>query len=690
MNVEEQLRRAARDARSMIEASLDPLVTIDVDGIITDVNAATEMVTGLPREELIGSDFPRYFTNPDQARAVYEQVFTTGSVTNYPLEIRHTTGSITPVLYNASVYRDEHGEVVGVFAAARDISGIRIAEQELAEEARFRFAMDSSAIGMMLISAEGEIERVNPAMCDLLGWSADEMLTLTMYEIVHPDDQEADLAVVEEFVDGRTEASRRIERFLTSTGQAIWVELSLAAVRHPDQSLWYFVAQILDVTDRVNAEQALIHLAAHDPLTGLANRLELADEITRALHARQRSGKPTAVLMIDLDRFKNINDTLGHAAGDELLIAVAQRIASTVRAGDLVARPGGDEFIVVMREIDEPTEAVRAASRIVEQLRAPFASQGSEFFVTASIGIAVSTESSAADDLVREADTALYVAKEGGRDRVAVFNEELRVAVAQRLSIESDLRRALERDEFVVWYQPEVDLATGAVIAVEALLRWRHPDGDLYPAARFIEIAEETGLILDIGTWVLNQACVQAADWATERPNRPLTVRLNVSTLQLAETGLLDDLDSAISRSGANPASLCIEITETALLHDTPTVHANLHGIRSRGISIALDDFGTGYASLATLRSYPIDVLKIDRSFITDMIVSEYDLRLVRAIVALADILGLSVTAEGVEHEEQARLLHSLGCPSAQGFLYSAAVPAEAITALLETTFPHP
>ena len=342
-------------ARILIEASLDPLVTIDVDGVILDANAAAEALTGLPRAKLIGSDLPHYFTDPAQARAACQHVFTTGSVAVEPLEIRHTTGSITTLRFSASAYHDGNGVVAGAVAAARDISGVTMTEEAQADDARFRFAMDGSAIGMMLISSDGEIERVNPALCDLLGWNADEILTLTMFEIVHPDDQEADLTVIQDFKEGRTEPSRRIERFMTSAGQEVWVELSLSAVRNPDQSLWYFVAQIVDVTDRVHAEQDLIHLAAHDPLTGLANRLELADEITRALHARQRSGKPSAVLMIDLDRFKNINDTLGHAAGDELLIAVAQRITSTVRAGDLVARPGGDEFIVVMREIDEPT-----------------------------------------------------------------------------------------------------------------------------------------------------------------------------------------------------------------------------------------------------------------------------------------------------------------------------------------------
>jgi len=259
-------------ARSLIEASLDPLVTIDVDGIITDVNAATEAVTGVPREELIGSDFPRYFTDPDQARAGYQLVFATGSATDYPLEIRHTTGTLTPVLYNASVYRDEHGDVAGVFAAARDVTGIRAAEETLAEEARFRFAMESSAIGMMLISPEGQIQRVNPALCAMVGWRPEEIATLTMFELTHLDEQEADLSLVFEFLEGRTEASRRNTRFVTAAGQVIWVELSLAAVRHPDDSIWYFVAQVLDITDRVKAEEDLIDLAAHDPLTRLANR----------------------------------------------------------------------------------------------------------------------------------------------------------------------------------------------------------------------------------------------------------------------------------------------------------------------------------------------------------------------------------------------------------------------------------
>jgi EAL domain-containing protein (putative c-di-GMP-specific phosphodiesterase class I) len=282
----------------------------------------------------------------------------------------------------------------------------------------------------------------------------------------------------------------------------------------------------------------------------------------------------------------------------------------------------------------------------------------------------------------------MYAAKEAGRDRVSMFNEDLRTAVAARMTIEGDLRHALDRGELAVWYQPEVDLGSGAVVALEALVRWRHPDGSVWTADRFVDVAEETGLILDIGDWVLRQASIQGAAWALARPDRPATVRVNVSALQLAETGLLDAVDDALSASGLDPALMCIEITETALLRRTTTTAANLAGIHARGISLAIDDFGTGYASLTYLSQYPIDVIKIDRSFLTEA--AGRDDRLVTGIIALATSLDITVTAEGVEHPAQASRLRQMGCPSAQGWLYSAAVPSEDVVGLLDRIYPHP
>ncbi len=439
------------------------------------------------------------------------------------------------------------------------------------------------------------------------------------------------------------------------------------------------------------AEQSLRELATHDSLTGLANRAALLDEITRALSAGRRSTRSTAVLMLDLDRFKNVNDSLGHGVGDTLLQAAAQRIVGTIRDSDLVGRTGGDEFVVVMRDLADPAEAVGTAWRLVEAFRRPFSTRDGELFSTASIGVAVAvaSDSSRPADLVREADTAMYVAKGGGRDRVSVFNEDLRAAVTYRLAIEGDLRHALERGQLAVWYQPEVDLGTGSVIAAEALLRWHHPSGELLTADRFVDVAEEAGLILDIGDWALREACAQAAAWTARSPGRPLTVRVNVSALQLAESGLLDALDDALMSSGLDPDRLCLEITETALLRETAIARDNLVGIRDRGIRIAIDDFGTGYASLTYLHRYPIDVLKIDRSFIADVTTNEHDHRLVGGLIALAHHLGLSVTAEGVEHEDQAAALRALGCHGAQGYLYSRAIPPEQMSEMLETVFPH-
>lgn len=336
-----------------------------------------------------------------------------------------------------------------------------------------------------------------------------------------------------------------------------------------------------------------------------------------------------------------------------------------------------------MRDLDEPDEAVRAAWRLVEAFRAPFALGDSELFSTASVGIAICAPDTQAGDAVREADTAMFVAKENGRDQVAVFNDDLRVAVSKRLAIEVDLRRALERGELEVWYQPEVDLTTHEVIAFEALLRWRRAEGVVWTAEAFVDVAEDTGMILDIGRWVLGQACETAAALMRLRPDRPPIMRVNVSALQLSDGGLVGDIDEAIARTGIDPRHLCVEITETALLRETSIARANLAGAHDRGVQVALDDFGTGYASLSYIRNYPVDVLKIDRSFVTNITTSDQDRTLVSGIIALATALGIAVTGEGVETPDQADLLRELGCPGAQGYLFSHAVPAEQVERLI-------
>ena len=703
---------------------------------------------------------------------------------------------------------DDAGRLEQVAVTFFDITDRMQAQRKLAEaEEESRLAFDGSRVATCLVSNEGRLTRVNPAMCDLLGRTEAELLTMGFLEVTHPDDAGLSTDLVRDLMEGRRSSLRVTKRYVAGNGRVIWGDVTVSAVRNEDGSVRHRIAQILDVTaehtlqgslmeaeriahlggwrldlatgqvnwspelfalfgldpdepvpdyadqgrlftdeswqrlqaaishtqetgapyelelelvrpdgshgwmeargeairdangrvvelhgvslditDRKAARDQLRSLATHDPLTGLANRSELLEEVTRAVAAARRSSRSAGILMMDLDRFKDVNDTLGHAAGDELLVAAAARLNQVVRGGDLVARLGGDEFVVVMRDLVDADEALRAAGRLVEAFRTPFMVGDRELFATASVGMAIASPTSLSGDLLREADTAMYAAKAEGRDRVSLFNEDLRTMAAARMSVEADLRHALNRGQLAVWYQPEVDLTTGSVIALEALLRWHHPDGDLRTADRFVDVAEETGLILDIGDWVLRRACAQAAAWAGARPDDPVTVRVNVSALQLAETGLLEAIDDALAASGLRPDLLCVEITETALLRRTTTTAANLAAIHARGISLAIDDFGTGFASLTYLHQYPVDVIKIDRSFVGD----SADRGLVAGIIALAATLDMAVTAEGVEHSDQAARLREMGCPSAQGWLYSPAVPPEDVLPLLGHIYPHP
>ena len=693
---EEQVRGRDGHLQATLDSQLDPHVLLEavrdesgrtVDFIYTYTNDAACHYNQLPRDELIGVRLLDLFPGHSGTGllAMYADVVDSGQPLvlddyAYPNEILDSERR-----YDIRAVRV--GDALSY--TWRDVTDRHAATEALAaSKEALRVVLDNSLDGILRFDTDLRIEFVNRRIVERSGIPAEAWIGKTLGEMGYPDH-------LNKLWDARvrqvlTTGEPVVYQFELDTADGHrWHEASLAPELAPDGSVAHVISSGRDVTERHLTEDRLQVLATHDPLTGLANRAALLDEITRALRVDRRSGHSTAVLMVDLDHFKYINDSLGHAVGDDILLAAARRIEASVRGGDLVARPGGDEFVIVMRDLNDPTEAARGAQRVVDSFRSPFSAKDTELYATASVGVAVSSASSDADDLVREADTAMYVAKDDGRDRVSLFNEELRAAVTSRLSIESNLRHALERSELAVWYQPEIDLATESVIAVEALLRWHHPDGTLYTADRFIDIAEETGLILDIGDWVLQEACAQAAAWATARPDHSMSVRVNLSALQLADAGLLDALDRALAASQLDPSLLCVEITETTLLRETSTVHRNLAGIGDRGIRVAVDDFGTGYASLAYLRDYHVDVLKIDRSFITNITTDEHGRELVAAIVALAHRLRMTVTAEGVEHQAQADLLRTLGCDSAQGFLYSKAVPSRDIDSQLDFTFAH-
>jgi diguanylate cyclase (GGDEF)-like protein len=438
------------------------------------------------------------------------------------------------------------------------------------------------------------------------------------------------------------------------------------------------------------AEQASVALAAaktansirhafNDSLTGLPNRALLLDRLGVALARAEREDQPVSVLFLDLDGFKVVNDSLGHVAGDRLLIDVARRLSDCLRRGDTAARIGGDEFAILLGDIGHPERAPRVAERVIAALREPFTVLGREVFVSASIGIAYGQAD--AQDLLRNADVAMYRAKRSGEDgSYATFEPSMHAAVVERLEIEADLRRAIERDELVVHYQPIVDLAGGRVVGLEALLRWAHPRRGLVMPFEFIPLAEETRVIVELGRWILREACRQAALWAGGAPGPWVSV--NLSGLQLLDPQLDVEVAAALADSGLDPASLTLEITETVLVQDVSAAVERLEALRALGVSIAIDDFGTGYSSLRYIRRFPADILKIAKPFI-DGLHDETDTAIVRTIVALADSLGLRTVGEGIEDHEQLARLRELGCTLGQGYLFARPLGADDATALL-------
>jgi diguanylate cyclase (GGDEF)-like protein/PAS domain S-box-containing protein len=450
------------------------------------------------------------------------------------------------------------------------------------------------------------------------------------------------------------------------------------------------LANILaDAIQQRGTEDDIRYQALHDPLTGLPNRVLFMDRLG---HALSRPGAEVAVVLLDIDNFKLVNDSLGHSAGDELLMEIAPRLQGALRPSDTIARLGGDEFVVLLEQISHARAATRVAERMVAAFEVPFQLSAGEHFAKASLGIAIADESdSVPASLVRDADAAMYQAKSNGRGGFEVFDRAMRIRTVERLSLENDLRRALERDELRVEYQPIVSLQDGSITAVETLVRWQHPERGLVPPGDFIAVAEECGLIESIGRWVLEQACEQAAKWHAARPDaRPLGISVNLSVRQLTQRDLEATVAQALARSGLEPSSLCLEITESVLLEEPDSVSEMITRVSRLGVRFVLDDFGTGYSSLAYLTRLPIDGLKVDRSFVEELARDERSTAITTAIVRMAQALSLEVTAEGVENERQARALAELRCELAQGFYFHRPLAAPAISELLAAAAPEP
>ncbi|HZI20276.1 MAG TPA: EAL domain-containing protein [Pyrinomonadaceae bacterium] len=574
--------------------------------------------------------------------------------------------------------------------------GRKAGESEAREKAaadtadRFRSAFDYAAIGMALVSTEGRWLQVNRSLCQILGYTEKELLARDFLAVTHPDDLPTALSNIGQLLKGRIQASQMEKRYINKHGHEVWVHWSVSMVRDQYSKSVHLIFQIQDITDRKLAEQQLHHDAFHDALTGLPNRALFMDHLKLAVARSLRRDKEMfAVLYLDLDRFKIINDSLGHTIGDQLLVGIAERLQKNLRPGDTVARLGGDEFTILIEDITEEKEAVAVAERIQKELSVPFILSGREVFTTVSMGIAPSsTGYERAEDILRDADTAMYRAKSLGKARYEIFDKAMHARAINILQMETDMRRALEREEFLLYYQPIVSLEDFRLRGFEALVRWQHPERGFISPIDFIPVAEETGMIIPLGEWVLQEACRQMRRWQTCFPlDHPLFISVNLSSKQFSQNTLISVVADILKESGVKPQTVKLEITESVVMENIETATGMLQELREIGVQLAIDDFGTGYSSLSYLHRFPIDTLKIDRSFVTRMTDNTENAEIVRTIVVLAQNLGMDVVAEGVETNEQLALLQKLGCENGQGYYFSKPVACDSAEKIIADTY---
>jgi PAS domain S-box-containing protein len=583
-----------------------------------------------------------------------------------------------------------------VFSTMRDVTDRRETEDALRQsESQYRALIQQASDGIIVFDGSGKIHTSNPAAHELFGLDREKLHETPVGELFHEAAGDSDLAALQDLAAGMT--LRSVRRLNLSRGEDwVWTELSARLL-----SDGMVLATARNITKRMEAEQRIRHLAYFDSLTGLPNRDLFHDQIAKAITRAGEIEKPMALLFLDIDRFKHVNDSLGHTSGDVLLTQVAQRLRSAVRGSDSigrlatedeseeisaggVSRLGGDEFTIVVTDLDHPQDAARVARRVLDAMSRPFSLGDQEIFTGCSIGIAVWPEDGEnSEELLRSADLAMYHAKGCGGHVYQFFDASMNHTSTRRLNLENKLRRALERDEFHLVYQPIRDGRTGHVSAAEALLRWTDSDGESIGPDEFVPIAEETGLIVEIGEWVLRKACFQSAAWQAQGYD-PIRMSVNISVNQLRTHGVTAMVSDILCESELSPAHLELEITETSILDANPNIVEAVTHLSDMGIGFALDDFGTGYSSLSALQRFPIERLKIDRSFVSGLGESASDEALVSAISALARRLGLKVVAEGVETQDHVHFLVQQECHELQGYLFSRPLPADEFESYLE------
>lgn len=671
-------REMLKRYRLLADEVLDIIIFIRPDGQIIDVNEAAVRRYGYTREELTSMPIHKLRLPEDQTTI---PDFLENAPQGMQFELKHVCkdGSVFPIDISAkgATYNDEP-VIVNLI---RDISKRKEAEAQvwLAKE-RAQVTLKSIGDAVITTDVRAQVDYINPVAEDLTGWSNAEAVGFSLERIFNIVNEETGNAVENPIMhclrEGRVVNIANHTALISKKGATISIEDSAAPIRDRDNTIIGAVLVFRDVSYRRNHLKELTHQAQHDALTGLPNRLLFNEHLKQALAQEKRKLGKLAVMFLDLDRFKLINDTMGHNLGDQLLKTVAERIRQTLREGDTVARQGGDEFLVLLPGISNEFEAVLVSERILSVIAQPFILDGNEICISTSIGISLYPDDAGdPETLVKQADTAMYYAKENGRNNCKFFTEGLNIKANQRLSTENSLRKALSREEFVLHYQPQVDLANGGIVGVEALIRWNSAERGLVSPAVFIPIAEETGLIVAIGEWVLRTACAQNKRWQKQGFS-PLRMAVNISARQFREPDFFKSVKEILRETELDPQWLELEITESIAMDKCAASLQMLSAFKEMGVRISIDDFGTGFSSLNYLRRMPIDTLKIDQSFIRDICTSEHGEEVVAAIIQLARNLKLKVIAEGVETTNQRSFLKDKLCDEMQGFLFSKAVPS--------------
>ena len=611
-------------------------------------------------------------------------------IVGFEARIYRKDKSIIWISESARAVRDAQSNLLYYEGFVTDITARKQAEESLREsEERYALAVCGANDGLWDWNLKTGQVYYSPRWKEMLGCSGTDVGTLPeeWFDRTHPDDLVSVMAAIAAHREGVTPHFAIEHRMLHIDGRYRWMLSRGSAIRDESGKATRMAGSQTDVSQRREAEEQLLRDALHDTLTGLPNRALFTDRLERSISRLTRdAGHHFAVLFLDLDRFKVINDSLGHGCGDQLLISFAKRLIDCLRPSDTVARLGGDEFTILLEDPREPDHAAGVADRILDSLKKPFMLGAHEVYISTSIGIATSdTPYSRPQDVLRDADTAMYRAKAGGKSRYQTFDAAMHARAVKLLKLENDLRRAIDREEFTLHYQPILNIGAKTIRGFEALLRWQHPELGLIAPSDFIPVAEETGLIIPIGKWVLAEACRQAAAWHASHPDRPIDINVNLSGKQFSQDDLVEQVTSVLRHTGLPAHHLILEITESVVMEHPEQTIKTLQQLKSLGVKIHIDDFGTGYSSLAYLQRFPVDTMKIDRSFITRIGDNPENGEIVRTIIALAHNLNMNVTAEGIETPAQLAHLTSLNCESAQGYFLSRPIHADEATDMLRT-----